>query len=323
MVCRNGGFKDFFLRTGLVHKVVEVIKDDAGSYKKALAEIGECDWVVAPHMSFRTAVFARKIKAKLRIGFKTRWSFLFYSKTIERPMLLPDALRQLSLLRVVDKDLDQKYQELMQLSQSDSKYWTDLSELKMPSRVPAWATMEVDYTRTSDAALAKFQLKGEPLVFFAPGSVWATKKWTKEGYSALGKMLSDQGFRIVIVGSPEERAECEEIAKTIPKARNLAGEPSLYELGALMSRGRLMIGNDNGAMHLAASSGVPTVAIFGPTVLSFGYRPWSRRALVVENATLSCRPCGKHGHQVCPIGTHECMKSITAEQVMQKAKTWL
>jgi heptosyltransferase-2 len=87
-----------------------------------------------------------------------------------------------------------------------------------------------------------------------------------------------------------------------------------------MTYGKVVVSNDSGAMHLASVAEVPTVAIFGPTVLEFGYQPWNNMSAVVENKEINCRPCGKHGHEKCPIGTHVCMTSISANQVLEKIK---
>src|SRR5260370_42318351 len=40
---------------------------------------------------------------------------------------------------------------------------------------------------------------------------------------------------------------------------------SLYELACWIAGARLYIGNDTGTTHLAAATGVPVVAIFGPS----------------------------------------------------------
>jgi heptosyltransferase II len=61
--------------------------------------------------------------------------------------------------------------------------------------------------------------------------------------------------------------------------------------------------------------GIPTVAVFGPTTLDLGYRPWQNRALVVQK-DLECRPCGKHGAAKCPLGTHACMKTVRPPDVL-------
>jgi heptosyltransferase-2 len=67
-------------------------------------------------------------------------------------------------------------------------------------------------------------------------------------------------------------------------------------------------------VHLAVARGTPVVAIFGPTVPQQGFAPYTNRARIVERP-LSCRPCGRHGSVRCPIGTHACMREISAAQV--------
>jgi heptosyltransferase-2 len=84
-----------------------------------------------------------------------------------------------------------------------------------------------------------------------------------------------------------------------------------------MTKAEALICNDSGLMHLASVAGLPTVAVFGPTTIALGYRPWQNQARVVERE-LFCRPCGKHGHVRCPLNTHECMKSISESQVLKE-----
>ena len=40
---------------------------------------------------------------------------------------------------------------------------------------------------------------------------------------------------------------------------------NLYDLACWLSSARLYIGNDSGITHLAAASGAPVLALFGPT----------------------------------------------------------
>ena len=60
-----------------------------------------------------------------------------------------------------------------------------------------------------------------------------------------------------------------------------------------------------------------------PTVLDFGYRPWSNQTYIIEKVGLACRPCGKHGGHTCPIKTHDCMTHISASEVSQQAQVIL
>ena len=88
------------------------------------------------------------------------------------------------------------------------------------------------------------------------------------------------------------------------------------QLVDMFTQGTALVCNDSGAMHAAAAAGLPTVAVFGPTVLAQGFRPWQNQAMVVQRR-LECRPCGKHGSDKCPIGTHACMEGIEAGEVLE------
>ncbi|RYZ89296.1 MAG: glycosyltransferase family 9 protein, partial [Proteobacteria bacterium] len=153
-----------------------------------------------------------------------------------------------------------------------------------------------------------------------PGSVWATKRWTEEGFVQAGNQLREEGHHILVMGGPGEEELCARVAALIPGAKNICGQTSIYESALVLSRIGGVIGNDSASLHLAATSQCPSVVMFGPTVLRFGFRPWQDQVAVVEMRDLACRPCGKHGHQVCPIGTHICMKGLEASIVTQKLK---
>jgi heptosyltransferase-2 len=127
--------------------------------------------------------------------------------------------------------------------------------------------------------------------------------------------LMARGYSVVLVGSRDEKALCDQIAAAVPGVENRAGTTGLADLVDLLASGRALVCNDSGAMHAAAAAGLPTVAVFGPTTLDLGFRPWNSSAIVMQRE-LGCRPCGAHGPQVCPLGTHECMKSVTAVDVL-------
>ncbi|MEN0059028.1 MAG: glycosyltransferase family 9 protein, partial [Bdellovibrio sp.] len=195
------------------------------------------------------------------------------------------------------------------------------------SAAPSWASMSLrrpllEMTSLYESLKEHFALKGfenGKAVLLFPGSVWATKRWTEEGFIKTGQALQAKGFHIYVMGGPGEETLSEEVAAAIPGAVSLAGKTKIIESAQLIVRAALVVGNDSASTHLAAVCETPLIAVFGPTVLEFGFRPWSAQSYVVQKEGLACRPCGKHGHQVCPIKTHECMKSISAEEVLRTA----
>lgn len=327
LVCRKG-VGGFLRQTGLVDEVFEVQKGHRESYSQALAKIQtfQVNYLVSPHESLRTAMFCRQIPANHKISYKNFWNFLVYDERVVRDSVFPDPLRQLSLWRNHDSELAKN---LDQYRKSAHPYTPD--EKQHLEAAPDWASMsllkEVLSSENNFAALkAKFDLKeydeGEVVLLFA-GSVWATKRWTEEGFIGTGRKLKEQGYSVIVMGGPGEEELSERIASQIPGVRSLAGKSSIFESALMIAHAALVVGNDSASTHLAAVCETPLIAVFGPTILEFGYRPWSQEAYVVETLGLKCRPCGKHGHKVCPIGTHICMKQIEADRVVNVAKTIL
>ena len=155
-------------------------------------------------------------------------------------------------------------------------------------------------------------------VVIAPGSIWATKRWKREGYVEVARALASGGRRVVLVGSIDDRELCRRIAAEagLPETNDLSGAQTLRELVALLSIASRVVCNDSAPLHIAEAVGTPVTALFGPTVPGFGFAPAlaSSSALGIE---LSCRPCRIHGSARCPIGTHECMASIATSTVIE------
>jgi heptosyltransferase-2 len=307
LLCRKG-LGEVFKELKLANLVVELNKKNKSEFSETISNLkkNSYDLLICPHESYRSAFITLQIKAKEKIGFKELWNFFVFHKSIERDMKLPDALRQLSLLSLIDKESKRAIEEYK----------------KNPDKIPEISKMGIRNKILAHLKyveiLQKFNIPRNS-VFIAPGSVWNTKRWTAEGFAQTAKTLSEKN-PIVFIGSPDEKVLSEDISRQVPGSKNLAGETSLLELLVLLTIGKLLVCNDSGAMHLASVAELPTVAIFGPTVLDLGYEPWQEKAIVVESKDLKCRPCGKHGHEKCPINTHECMKSISSREVLENIK---
>lgn len=328
LLCRKGVGR-FFTEAGLVDEVIEVDKSKRVSWVEARTQLADrvFDLLICPHESFRTALFVSRVRARLKIGYRRWFNFFAFDTRVRRPLELPEALRQLALVA----PFDDHYAEIVrafgatQAAAGGQGPGGRLADLPFGTDMKVPALMEIRNTRHvgGDSQVASivepFADSPDPIIVLAPGSVWATKMWTKSGFIEVGRELSRaRGAVTVVTGAKNESALCEEIAAAIPNAVSLAGRTSLYESAQLLAVADLLVCNDSGAMHLGAAAGVPIVSVFGPTVLEFGYRPWSSNASVVQ-IPLGCRPCGKHGSNKCPIGTHDCMKKISAAAVVSAA----
>ena len=123
---------------------------------------------------------------------------------------------------------------------------------------------------------------------------------------------------MVVVGGPEDRGLGDEIVAAAPgRAWNATGDLSLRQSAALIERAAVLVTNDSAPLHLASGVGTRIVALFGPTIPAFGFGPVGPDDTVVELEALDCRPCSKHGPQVCPLGHHHCMRELSVERVIR------
>ena len=97
---------------------------------------------------------------------------------------------------------------------------------------------------------------------------------------------------------------------------NLAGSLTYLESAALMQNAQRNFVNDSGPLHIASAMNAKVTAFFCSTTTSFGFGPLSTDAKVIEsNEELTCKPCGIHGHKICPKGHYKCGNTIEFKQI--------
>ena len=161
-------------------------------------------------------------------------------------------------------------------------------------------------------------------IVLAPASVWATKRWPAEHWSALGDQLAaaHPGREILWMGGPADRPMLEGMARL---GRVVAGEYSLLESAGVMARASLVISGDSAPLHLASAVDAPTLGVFCSTTEDFGFGPTSSRSAVVEvlPSELACKPCGMHGRNACPLRHFKCGQDLSVEKVREAAQQLL
>ena len=154
-------------------------------------------------------------------------------------------------------------------------------------------------------------------VVVVPGATYGpTKAWPEEKYRELARLLSKENT-VVLGGSPAERGLCARVARGADDVANLAGETTLGEFMALVEGARLVVANDSGASHLAASLDVPVVAIFGSTSPVWT-APHGRQVSVIREP-VHCSPCFRRR---CPTAL-ECYERISVGRVLETARSIL
>jgi len=160
-----------------------------------------------------------------------------------------------------------------------------------------------------------------PTLGINPGATYGSaKRWYPEKFAEVARAYSDR-YEIILFGGPNEVGMANDIESRLNgiNVTNLAGKTSIAELCSFIGGLDIFITNDSGPMHVAAAYQVPTVAIFGPT-RHLETSQWMNEKSVIVRHDMKCAPCMK---RECPLGHHECMKSITAEEVIEATRNIL
>ena len=164
----------------------------------------------------------------------------------------------------------------------------------------------------------------KPTLGINPGATYGSaKRWYPEEFSKVAISLAFK-YDIVIFGGPTETdiakdIEDELIKRGIRNYQNLAGKTTIPELIEKIAGLDLFITNDSGPMHVAAAYKVKTIAIFGPTKFTETNQWRNDKNGLIVTKNLDCSPCMK---RVCPLKHHNCMKTITANDVLKKIETF-
>jgi heptosyltransferase-2 len=145
----------------------------------------------------------------------------------------------------------------------------------------------------------------------AGASYGSAKCWPPDRFAkALNALLSRTDADVILFGTPGELPVSTAIASELQRAPiNLTGKTPIADLPALLSQCHLFLGNDSGAMHVAAAVGLPIVAVFGPTDPE-GTVPVTPRVTIVQQKPY-CSPCFLRR---CPTD-HRCMTAVTPAMV--------
>jgi heptosyltransferase II len=164
---------------------------------------------------------------------------------------------------------------------------------------------------------------GETRVVLAPGGAKnmmrddSLRRWPAERYVELAQKLIADGFRIVLIGGPED-------GWVIPLFAGLDVENSIATLSlpqtlALLNESDVLVTHDTGPLHLAGITRVGIVSVFGPTDPR-GRLPQRADAVAIWGGEgFACRPC-YDGRDFAPCKNNGCMQQVSVEMVLSEVK---
>ena len=183
----------------------------------------------------------------------------------------------------------------------------DLPATRLPFRIDQ-AALDVLGTLVPD-------WQSKTLVAIHPGASVPYKLWSQAYFARLVCQLQDSGYQVLWVGAGEMDAQ---IIRAITgqietdETVNLCNRLSFSELMALYQHCRFFVGSDSGPMHLAAASGAPVFALFGPSDEAI-WAPLGEHSHLLRG-TLCCADDCDAFH--CRLD-YRCMASLQPEAVME------
>lgn len=182
------------------------------------------------------------------------------------------------------------------------------------------AIPEEDKQRAERSLLLAGARAGATRIAVGAGASYGSAKcWPPERFAeVVNRIAPEMDADVILFGTAAESTVSRSIAAAMRHSPiDLTGTTAIADFPALLSRCHLFIGNDSGAMHVAAAVGVLVVAVFGPTD-PHGTAPVTPRHAIVQDKP-HCSPCFLRR---CPID-HRCMKSIAPAAVEGAARSLL
>ncbi|MCM2356559.1 MAG: glycosyltransferase family 9 protein [Geobacteraceae bacterium] len=183
---------------------------------------------------------------------------------------------------------------------------------------------------TADEMLEAEQLiapaAGARLLAIHPFSSTGGRSWPLEDFARVATALhASYGFCPVVLGGGGDREAFQACRDLFPADTiDLVGRSSIKVHMAVLRKCALFVGNDSSNMHMAAASGTPTIALFGPSSPTrFG--PWGKNARVIYRA-FSCSPCRQKFFTECdpsPRMKPACIEAISVDDVLRECQTLL
>jgi ADP-heptose:LPS heptosyltransferase len=147
-------------------------------------------------------------------------------------------------------------------------------------------------------------------VILCPGAGVPVRLWPIERYREVIGSLVARDVRVVVVGGPQDRSAGARLAAVGNTVLDLTGKSNVREMFALMRHADLYVGNNTGAMHMAAALGVPCVMVTSASDPEGSWTPYGEGHVVLGTRPV-CQACMK---ETCDDA--RCILSVTPGDVV-------
>ncbi|MCR5560007.1 MAG: glycosyltransferase family 9 protein [Schwartzia sp.] len=189
--------------------------------------------------------------------------------------------------------------------------------------VPVMARLTDESRMKAEGLLMKLS-KAEKRIALCVKGTFELKTWPKAYFAEAVKQLAKEyDASFFIVGAPGDREYADEVIKEMApvKVQNFCGDTTLVDLASLVSMVDLFVTVDTGATHIAATTGVPMVVMYGCTNPD-RWHPYNKNARVLTSGE-SCCPCHVAADG-CPSAPNPaCLWNVKPEMVLKECRSLL
>lgn len=262
-----------------------------------------------PFYSFRKMWEIRKRSFDLAIDFmgNPRSAYISLFSGAKRRVGHDLHFRRLFYNLVVKDDGVPKYAAVHKLQVLRRLGWQS-QDLKLDFFIPEEAEASAErFFKENGLEESKFTIS------ISPTSRRRFRRWPLNRFAQLADwLISEFRANVILVWGPDEKEVVEEVKSLMREKPAVSQETrSLFQLGAMLKRCDLHIGNDNGTKHIAVAMGKPTITVFGPEDPTNWTYPDPCRHKVLKS-DMDCPDCDKIKDKCHELS---CLDLITVEEV--------
>jgi lipopolysaccharide heptosyltransferase II len=254
---------------------------------------------------------------------KEKFDYIFVLNRSKLAQIFAKSLRKKQIISFLNVKFDANKHEserYLDLARAIGIEIKKIDKLKLKMKKEIEEKVEIEIKKIMPKKLIAIHVGGG----INPGTYMPIKRWGIENYISLIKKLINLDMWIVLVGGKEDKILINRVKSEINKNIIDVSGIGIKELIVWLKKCDLFIGGDSGPLHIAGACGISTIGIFGPSNPNL-VAPLGEKNKVIWKR-VSCSPCydpisvkKRKDFSYCITGTHECMKKIIVEDVLEVA----
>lgn len=155
------------------------------------------------------------------------------------------------------------------------------------------------------------------LVVLNPAGAFPSRNWPIASYARFARAwqkIDDRPTIFLVLGLPSMKGKADALSAELDgRLVDLVGQTTPAEAFAIVRKADLVLSEDSGLMHMAWSSGVPTIALLGSSRGDWS-RPLGARSICLDSGDLDCGYCME---EHCRFGDVHCLTRYEPDQVAE------